>query len=208
METEKLRSEALSLFNSTIDYVLGDLLELDKIQKPEHKYTCAVPTAMLILSSLDFIGYILQESGNKSATQVNIDYAIKYQNYFPCNYDADAINILGIYYRHGMMHSFMPSNTGNIRHDIYKGNTKDLFEVRQDEGVTVRILNVNVFSNDFKEYIQQLRQEIENTNNTPLLQNIVNSIKSTYSSNTLTGFTTSSTTTTVTTHSIHITHNK
>jgi hypothetical protein len=196
MSIETTRVQSLRVFDENITpHILGDLKILDGIQSETHGNSCAVPTAMLILSSLDFIGFLLREKGNSDETEINISTAIQHRNFFPPIYTKNVIKDLVIFYRHGMMHTFYPRQTSSKIYGIHKSPGKDLMELETIEGHQINSLNVNVLSEDFKNYIQSLYSELKTTADEKLLQNILNGFKRVYPEN----LTTSSSTTTQTT---------
>jgi len=87
MNMETLRLQVKRIFDENIyPHIMGDLKLLDTLQPETHGNCCAVPTAMLILSSLDFIGFILKSDGSPDATEENIQTALSYSDYFNSTY--------------------------------------------------------------------------------------------------------------------------
>jgi hypothetical protein len=178
MGIEVLRHTAIRLFEENIfPHIIGDLKQLDIIQPQTHQNTCAVPTAMLILASLDMIGYLLSSDGKWDKSGLNIKRAITYKNYFPSSY-LDKIHKLVVFYRHGLMHSFYPIQTQEEILGIHKSESSTLFENNTYEGQDFLSLNVNVFSDDFKTFIDKLFQEIKTTEDLTILENISHGFKS------------------------------
>ena len=177
---EHQRKSAVRLFNEYIyPHIIGDLKILDNIQPITHGNGCAVPTAMLILSSLDLFGYLLKSDGKQDSTHENIRFALEYEKYFPEEYNSIAIDKL-ILYRTGMMHSFYPRQTSKDVYCLFKSDSKVLFEEILLEGRQVISLNVNVLSDDFKTFVDNLYNEIKTTNNTAVLENMYKGFKIRY----------------------------
>lgn len=159
-----------------INPIMSDLDSLDQIQgETTHRSSCAVPTSMLILSSLDLFGFLIAEHGNRNASERNISNAIKYNDYFPrAIYSDEIIKFLVINYRHGMMHSFFPIQTKTKLFGIHKSKNSELLErinVREDS-IPIISLNVNVLSYNFRIFVDQFKNEIKNGNNPKLSENI------------------------------------
>jgi hypothetical protein len=174
MKLELLRSDTLRIFDENINQeIIGDLNILDKIQPETHGNGCSVPTAMVILSALDFIGYLISENGNLRNSGRYIEKSFKYNDCFPrVTYTDEVIKTLICFYRHGMMHSFYPIRTSSIVYGIHKSNQTDLFEVIAQHGQDVTSLNVNVLSNDFKNFFNRLRDELSTTTSDYILKTI------------------------------------
>lgn len=200
MSIELYRQTAIKLFEESIfPHIIGDLKQLDTIQPQTHENTCAVPTAMLILASLDMIGYSLSSDGRWAASESNIKMAITYKGYFPKFY-IDNIHQLVAFYRHGLMHSFYPTQTEDEILGIHKSESSALFENVKYGDRNFLSLNVNVLSDDFKTFINKLYQEIITTDDLHILENISKGFKSIYA--------TSMTTTSQTTIPIGVKENK
>ncbi len=206
MNMESLRQQVVRVFDENIySHIIGDLRLLDNIQPETHGNGCAVPTIMLILSSLDFIGFMLKENGNPDETEVNIKTALVHNSYFnPAIYTEETIRELIIFYRHGVMHTFYPRQTSNKIYGLHKSPSASLIEQVESEGYTITSLNVNTFSNDFKVFIDRLYQEVKNTSDEKLLTRINKGYKVTYPVE----LTQSSTTTTQTTIPYGVNYNK
>lgn len=174
--------------------VLTDLKILDSIQPEIHGNSCAVPTAMLIFSTLDFIGYMLRKRGSWSDSSANIKAALKYKNYFPKSYD-QLIKVVGTVYRNGMMHGFYPQEHNSQLYGIHKSKNNCLFENLSSPIGNIRSLNVNVLSEDFKKLINSLYEEIRTTQDKEFICRLHGSFKKLYSVEIIS----SSTTTTQTT---------
>ncbi len=170
----ELRNISLKLFEENIfPHIIGDLKILDSIQPQKHVNSCAVPTAMLILSSLDFVGYLIRTEKNINESEKNITKALQYKEYFPKSiYSNDVIKILCRFYRHGMMHGFYPIQISNNIYGIHKSNDDDLFKNILNNSLYIKSLNVNVISNDFKLFIDKLYDEIKTTTENKFLENI------------------------------------
>jgi hypothetical protein len=181
MVTEINRIDAIRLFDKHIyPHIIGDLKLLDIIQPKTHGNGCSIPTAMLILSSLDFIGYLLRPTGSLDDSEDNITAALKHKDYFPDTYTTDVIKNLVIIYRHGIMHSFYPRQTATKIYGIHKSDNLLLIENIVCEGHNITSLNVNVLSNNFKAFVDKLYQEVLITSNTVVLQNILKGFKLVY----------------------------
>ena len=130
MTIDTNRQLVIRLFEENIyPHIIGDLKLLDDIQPKTHGNGCAIPTAMLILSSLDFIGYLLSPTGKLNDTKGNITTALNYGGYFSATYTPDIIHDLVIYYRHGLMHTFYPKQTAKkIIYGIHKSDNLLLLE--------------------------------------------------------------------------------
>lgn len=195
METTK--ELAKRLFDENIyPHIIGDLKILDNIQPLTHSNTCAVPTAMLILRSLDFLGYLLRENGSLEESEINIQTSIRYKDYFSKTcYNQDIIKDLTVFYRHGMMHNFYPRQTSNKIYGLHKSEKNELFEIYKVDNQSIISLNVNVLSNDFKIFVDKLYEEVKITSDEIFLENITKGFKHIYPSD----LTSSATTTTQTT---------
>jgi hypothetical protein len=210
MSLEEKRKQILQLFDEKIcKHIIGDLNILDGIQPETHANGCTIPTAMLILTSLDFIGYLLRRSGKLDETEVNLACAFKYNGLFPSTYSDDVIQKISHFYRHGMMHSFYPRQTSGQIYAIHKSNGSLLFEQANSNGVPVTSLNVNVLSSDFKNFINQLYDEIKITQDEALLDQMLKTFKNIRPDSISTSsLTTSTTTTTGATSSFGVVANK
>ncbi|MCR8560853.1 hypothetical protein KXD93_24560 [Mucilaginibacter sp. BJC16-A38] len=197
MPIEQNRQSVLRLFNENFyPHIIGDLDELDNIQASTNRSACAVPTAMLILSTLEMLGYLLKPGGRSGASLNNIKFAIKYNRYYPQAYSTSTIKDLVTIYRHGMMHSFFPSNqTTNQVYGIHKSPNTVLMENITITATTIKSLNVNVLSKDFRQYINSLYSEIQSTTDGVLLQGICNKFRTRYHSSLITTATTTTQTT-------------
>jgi len=176
---ELLRSSALRIFNENIQKdIIGDLNILDNIQPETHGNGCSVPTAMVILSSLDFIGFILSEKGKLKESGKYIEKALKHKNYFPREtYSDEVIKTLIRFFRHGMMHSFYPIRTTSRVFGIHKSNQDELLEDKSCNGQEITSLNVNTLSRDFKFFINKLHDEINTTSDDAILKTISKRLK-------------------------------
>ncbi|UOE49359.1 hypothetical protein MTO98_33740 [Mucilaginibacter sp. SMC90] len=182
MTIEENRKSALRLFDENIiKYIVGDLELLDTIQPQSNGNSCAVPTAMLILGALEFIGFLIIEKGRLGNAEDNITIAIKHGNYFPATYSDSVVKTLAHTYRHGLMHSFFPQQRSDQVFGIHKSDNRKLFETFDKTGDSVISLNANVLSDDFKQYVNNLYIEIERTSDAYLLANIANAFKHRYS---------------------------
>jgi len=181
MVTEINRIDVIRLFDKHIyPHIIGDLKLLDFIQPKTHGNGCSIPTAMLILSSLEFIGYLLRPTGNLDDTQGNITTALKHNNYFPDTYTTEVIENLVIFYRHGIMHSFYPRQTATKIYGIHKSDNILLIENLVCEGHNITSLNVNVLSLNFKAFVDKLYQEVFITDDTIILESILKGFKLRY----------------------------
>ena len=203
LEVNRLLSKRLFTEN-IYPHVIEDLKILDTIQSDTHSNTCAVPTAMLILSSLDFLGFLLRSSGNINETEVNITTALQYNKYFPPTYTSEVIKDLCISFRHGLMHTCYPKQTSSRIYGIHKSQNLELLEQKSISGYNLVSLNVNILSTDFKNFIDKLYEEINSTQDINFLENINNCFKLIYPEE----LTTSSTTTTETTIPYGVSGNK
>lgn len=178
MTIETSRQQVKRLFDENIyPHIIGDLKILDTIQPETHGNGCSVPTAMLILSSLDFIGYLLNPQGNPDNTEENITVAIEHNNCFPATYTGEVIKNLVIFYRHGIMHSFYPRQTSTKIYSICKSDNHLLLEDVLSEEYNILSLNVNVLSKDFKVFIDKIYQEVLSTSDSGLLESISKGFK-------------------------------
>lgn len=183
IQFQQEKKEVLRLFDNYIfSYIIGDLDVLDQIQAPKYTYHCSIPTAMLILSALEFIGFLLGDESKTDDSEKNITYAMTYKDYFPDTvYTEEIRKILIKEFRHGMMHSFFPKFgvTGGAI-SLHKSKEDKLFEeLELDNGTVARSMNVNVLSKDFRTFLTSLRQELVNTNenDTGPINNIYKSFK-------------------------------
>lgn len=184
-----MKNELEKWFNDYTDIILGDLTELEKIQKP-NKYLCTVPTAMLIFSALDFIGYLLREKGERVATDDNLKEAFQYKDkgkgFFKSkdsSYTVNTINKLVKQYRHGLMHTFLPSNDSSKYYGLHKDDGTMLFEQKTQNGIPVESLNVNILASHFKGFIEFLKKKIAVANdNSKIIINMNKAVRITTSS--------------------------
>ena len=173
------RNLIIRLFDENIyPHIIGDLKILDTIQPKTHSNSCAIPTAMLILSSLDILGFLLRDTGQIDKSENNITAALLHKDYFPTTkYQSDIIKSLCIFYRHGMMHGFYPRQTTKKIYGIHKSDGTILLEQLQYNGCNINSLNVNVLSNDFKSFIDKLYDEVSTTQDNHFLENIIRGFK-------------------------------
>jgi hypothetical protein len=205
MNTEFKSKEILRLFDENIyPHIIGDLQILDTIQPETHVVCCTVPTAMLLLGSLDFIGYLLRQTASLDDTEGNIRSVLENRKYFPPVYGPEVIRTLIAFYRGGIMHSFYPRQTIKDIYGIHKSQNAILLETISIEGYTILSLNINVISSDFKNFVHTLYAEIKSTSDTQLLDNIYNSFKRIYPKS----LTTMPTTTNLTTIPYGVLHKK
>lgn len=176
---------AIQIFEENIiPHILGDLNILDEIQLTTHENSCAVPTAMLILGSLDFIGYLLRESGNKNESEKNLTTAFNHKKYFPEElYNSEVIKNMTIIFRHGVMHSFFPNQKNSHVYGVHKLENDKLFEVYRLYEKQIFSLNVNLLSKHFKLFVFKLYKEIQETNDPGILENFSKSYSYFYPSN-------------------------
>jgi len=181
MIDELQRIEIINIFEEKIyKHIISDLIILDTIQPSTSISACSVPTAMLILSSLDFIGFLLRPIGILSDSEKNIMYALKYNGYFKEQYNDEVIKTLVTTYRHGMMHSFFPLQKSGKIYGIHKSENKFLIESIEIENNYISSLNVNVLSTDFKRFVDELFQEIKSTIDPTIISNMYKSFKQIY----------------------------
>jgi hypothetical protein len=156
-------------------YILGDLTVLDEIQPQEDGLkACAVPTAMVILSAIEFIGFLIKTNGKLGETMENIDAALSYNDYFPDIYKAKT-KLISIVYRHGMMHSAFPKHIfNNDYYAVCKSQSSDLFIKHRVGSYNINSLNVNTLSKDFKTFFHKFKQEIESTSDESFIGSIYN----------------------------------
>lgn len=160
MNEEHKNRIANLLERNIFPYNMGDLAILDKIQPETHKNTCAVPTAMLILSTLEYLGYNLKINGDKNDTSENIKEALN-SPYYPVRYTNDEIHQLIVINRHGLMHWFYPKQFGNQINGIHKSKNNDLFEQIEEQDKNITSLNVNILSDHFKQFIDNLYSDVK-----------------------------------------------
>jgi len=155
------------IINNVDTYILGDLSELEKIENKQ--FTCAIPTAMLIFSTLDFIGFLLKKKGSKLKTAENLREIFCNKKYFPKVYK-DFIEILVKTYRHGIMHEFYPHNDENCMYAFHKSaNHSELFYNSNLDGKEIVSLNVSVLADDFKNFLKTLKKEIKQSHEDSVL---------------------------------------
>ncbi len=108
---EKINFIKEHILGSIERYIIGDLIALDEIQPDEEgRNGCAIPTAMYILSAIEFIGFIVAKDNKIGNSEANIGAAFNYKNYFPDIYRENSEKLVKVY-RHGMMHSVFPKHT-------------------------------------------------------------------------------------------------
>lgn len=175
MELENLREKCIDIFiNHYEKHIFEDLITLDNIQSENGN--CSVPTLMLILSSLELFGFLISSNAKLGDTKVNIRNAITFNNYFDSSvYDSKTIDLLVDVFRHGVMHSFYPSQRNNQIFGVKKGEGSFLWE---DVG-NVKSLNVNVLSKDFKTFYRRLYHHIQKSTDKSMLEQIVKSFERT-----------------------------
>lgn len=145
-------------------YIKEDLIVLSSIEPDPISGLkgCTIPTAMTILSSMDLIGFLLNENGKVGESEKNISFFIKYLNYrfFPSYNDLIIEKLIN--YRHGMMHHFFPKFKGEFAGICKNNESSNLFIKNTFNEMQEESLNVSVLSSDFVRTIDGLKLYLEN----------------------------------------------
>lgn len=176
METTKPKDRqwVIELFDKHIySHIIGDLKLMDELQPHDNQNTCAIPTAMLILSALDFIGFLLRKGGKKDESEENIKTAFTYNGYFADSYSTEIVQDLIRIYRHGIMHNFYPIQKHGKIYGIHKSDKQSLFEMLFEDDQAINSLNINVLSQDFKSFIDSLYHHINTKKDSQIIANII-----------------------------------
>ena len=175
------RTKVLQFYETFIEkYILKDLAILQSI-KPDTATGlggCTIPTAMTIISSIELLGFLLNEKGVTGESKNNITKFIKYEkeSFFPSYYTDDAIE--KIYnYRHGMMHDFFPKFKGKFAGICKNETNSSLFLSHSIAGETEESLNVTVLTNDFIKAATILKEFLEKTEDESILDTILKGLK-------------------------------
>lgn len=163
------------------EYILPDVESLLSIKREGRNGQCGTPMAMLIVSALDFIGYVIMPGSSEekkvkaNESTANIIYALEYNKLLPSIYqESETIRRITIVYRGKLMHhSFNMASYKNNEYGITRSESESLF----DETPERILLNVNIFAKDFSQYVRTLINEVRGTNNAQLLNNVKNSFK-------------------------------
>ena len=184
MEPQDNKQIVMSFFETFVEgYILGDLKELLLI-KPDSTSGlrgCTIPTAMLILSSMDLFGFLLNEKGETDSSKDNILFFIDFDDFFPHYYKNN--NVVTptkekLYnYRHGMMHHFFPKFLGKFAGICKNPDSSLLFIPILINGKTEESLNVNVLASDFIQATVKFKEYLLNCVNENVFDTIIGKLK-------------------------------
>lgn len=177
------------------DYLVGDILELEKIKKNEYTGLrgCTIPLAMTVFSGVDLLGFLFGNNKKTDETENHFFefFRISESSFIKNQYNKVNIKKLALY-RHGIMHTFFPKFQGN-KIGICKSDSESLFITDS----FIESLNVSVFSNDFKIAVSYFEELIMKNSDEKFFDNILNGIKNLGYSNELAKTTTKMTTSTI-----------
>lgn len=183
MELQDNKQIVMSFFETFVEgFILGDLEKLLSIipDPTSGLRGCTIPTAMLILSSMDLFGFLLNKKGKTDSSKDNILFFIDFDDFFPQYYkDKDeAIVKEKLYnYRHGMMHHFFPKFLGQFAGICKNPDSSLLFDTMLINGKTEESLNVNVLASDFIQATVKLKEYLLNCENVDIFDTIIGKLK-------------------------------
>jgi len=160
------------------NFLIGDLLILDKIKKNEISglNACTIPQAMTVLSGIDLLGYLFGNNKKSDASEEHIKEFFRISDTYLSNkYDKNIIDKL-VMYRHGMMHNFFPKfRANNI--GICKNESEELFIKEIFADIEIESLNVSVLTKDFIFTVTKLEQLVADNFDDVFFDNILTSIR-------------------------------
>jgi len=184
MAIQDKKQTVLEFFRIFIEgYILKDLDKLKSIQ-PDAKTGfggCTIPTAMLILSSMDLFGFLLNKDGETDSSKDNILYFIDFDDFFPHYYKGKNGAICTkekLYnYRHGMMHHFFPKFKGEFAGICKNPDSTSLFIPIQLNDKSEESLNVSVLASDFIQAIEKLKEYLFTSDDEDVFDIIIEKLK-------------------------------
>lgn len=176
---EEKRRKVFNFFDNFIENFIVKDLEILGFIKPD-KTTgfggCTIPTAMVIISSMELLGFLLNKSGKTGESGKNISFFINYENLFPTYYNADATDKI-CNYRQGMMHHFFPKFKGNFSGICKDSSNTNLFIPHLISGQSEDSLNVDVLHKDFIIAKNRLRVLLEKTDDENVFDDFLRGLK-------------------------------
>jgi hypothetical protein len=158
---EQKRQVILSFYEFFIEgYVMGDLEILKSINPDQMTGLggCTIPTAMTIISTIDLLGFLINEKAKTGESATNISYFMNFERLFPHYYDSKVIDKI-CNYRQGMMHHFFPKFKGQFA-GICKNETNSLLFIRNSVNKE-ESFNVTVLTKDFMNAIEKFKLYLE-----------------------------------------------
>ena len=161
------------------DYLVGDILILDKIRKDKNTGlgACTIPQAMAVISGIDLLGLLFgnNKETNNSKKHIFEFYRITKQAYKSDQYSVENIKKI-VSYRHGMMHSFFPKfKSENI--GICKSESQELIIKQTFGNIEIESINVTILTRDFLLAVYELEIMLTESSEDLFFDNILNSIK-------------------------------
>lgn len=184
MAIQDKKQTVLEFFRIFIEgYILKDLDKLKSIQ-PDAKTGlggCTIPTAMLILSSMDLFGLLLNKDGKTDSSKDNILFFIDFNDFFP-QYYKDKNGTIStkekLYnYRHGMMHHFFPKFDDKFAGICKNPDSTLLFIPVLINEKLEESLNVSVLASDFIQATGKLKEYLLNDENEDVFDIIIGKLK-------------------------------
>lgn len=167
MNTKQKR--VLSFFDIEIkQYVLGDLEILSHIRPHPTSQLggCAAPQAMLIFSTLDLLGYLINKSPNARKTDTAKNLKVVFSSelkLFPETYIEYTDELIRLF-RHGVMHQFFSKASGMGKYGIWAPSILSSGQIPT--------LNIDKFTEDFTNAVGTLRERIASGNHIELIEQI------------------------------------
>jgi hypothetical protein len=178
------KQTVLEFFRIFIEgYILKDLDKLKSIQPDTNTGLggCTIPTAMLILSSMDLFGFLLNKEGKTDSSKDNILFFIDFDDFFPHYYKGTNGVICTkekLYnYRHGMMHHFFPKFKGEFAGICKNTDSTSLFIPIQINDKFEESLNVSLFASDFIKATGKLKEYLLNCDDEDVFDTIKGKLK-------------------------------
>jgi hypothetical protein len=154
---DRKKERVLSFFDVEIgQFILGDLDVLAHIRPHPSTQSggCTIPQAMLIFATLDLLGFLVNDDPNASKTNTAKNYQVIFSSdlgLFPEEYQV-ATDVLVKLFRHGIVHQFFSKASA-----MGKFNTSMPHILRSG---TVPCLNIDRFTEDFRNAVHMLRDRI------------------------------------------------
>lgn len=151
------QKRVLTFFDVEIrQFVLGDLEILSHIRPhpTSHLGGCAVPQSMLIFSTLDLLGYLINRSPNARKTETAKNLKVVFYSelkLFPEEYKNYSDELIELF-RHGVMHQFFSKASGIGKYGTLAAS------IMGSGGIPT--LNIDKFTEDFTSAVSALREAI------------------------------------------------
>jgi len=163
-----------NFFKTVISYyIVPDLKRLRHEVRPQGEQAlagCAIPTAMLAISVLEILGFLMRPEVNlkKHETGENIKHFLCKTALFPDQYQK-AANVIVELFRHGMMHQIFPKACGIAKPSL--ANDQIIFCTDKD----TPNLNVDVLVDDLLIALEKLQTMVQSDSD--LAQRMNNRLK-------------------------------